>query len=102
MKGISPKLLLALLATVSFTLATSLEWRVSKWTDTSRPDGALAKLLGEGRRLFANQFITMADVYLHSGYYPSIFDQREGKGAKAVMNGEVGERGSGKQQGHDA
>ena len=36
--------------------------------------GALEVLLGDGRRLFANHFFVKADVYLHSGYYPSIFD----------------------------
>ena len=80
----SPKLVLALLAVLTFSLATSLELRVGKWTDATRPVGAFTKLLGEGRRLFANQFITMADVYLHSGYYPSIFDQQDAKAAKAI------------------
>ena len=32
-------------------------------------------MFGDGRKLFANQFFTMADVYFHSGYYPSVFDQ---------------------------
>lgn len=31
-------------------------------------------LLGDGRRLFANHFFVKADVYFHSGYYPSVFD----------------------------
>jgi tetratricopeptide (TPR) repeat protein len=35
-------------------------------------------LFGDGRKLFANHFFTMADVYFHSGYYPSVFD-RAGK-----------------------
>jgi tetratricopeptide (TPR) repeat protein len=34
-------------------------------------------MFGEGRRLFANHFFEQADVYFHSGYYPSIFDRRE-------------------------
>jgi len=76
--------MLALLAVVAFSLATRLELRVGKWTDATRPVGAFTKLLGEGRRMFANQFITMADVYLHSGYYPSIFDQQDAKAAKAI------------------
>jgi tetratricopeptide (TPR) repeat protein len=29
--------------------------------------------------MFANQFYVMADVYFHSGYYPSIFDKQEGQ-----------------------
>lgn len=31
-------------------------------------------LLGDSRRLFANQFFVEADVYYHSGYYPTIFN----------------------------
>jgi tetratricopeptide (TPR) repeat protein len=33
-------------------------------------------IFGDSRRLFANQFSAKADQYFHSGYYPSIFDQR--------------------------
>lgn len=36
--------------------------------------GVLSALLGDSRRLFANQFFIKADEYFHSGYYPSIFD----------------------------
>lgn len=102
MKQVSPKLLLALLATIAFTLATAIEMRASKWKDAARPGGALAKVLGEGRRLFANQFITMADVYLHSGYYPSIFDQANSKATKAIAGGEEGHEGHGEKshEGH--
>jgi tetratricopeptide (TPR) repeat protein len=87
MSKASPNLLLALLATVAFSLATSLELRVTRWDNPARSGGAFTKLLGEGRRLFANQFITMADVYLHSGYYPSIFDQRDTQAPKAISGG---------------
>lgn len=34
-------------------------------------------LLGDSSRLFANQFYTEADVYYHSGYYPTIFDNKQ-------------------------
>jgi tetratricopeptide (TPR) repeat protein len=87
MSRTSPLLLVALLVTVAFTLATGLERRVGKWTDPARTGGAFTKLLGDGRKLFANQFIEMADVYLHSGVYPSIFDRREPKSAKAISAG---------------
>ena len=33
-------------------------------------------LFGDGRQIFANHFTAKADQYFHSGYYPSIFDQR--------------------------
>jgi tetratricopeptide (TPR) repeat protein len=42
--------------------------------DTSSVIGAL---MGESRRLFANQLFVEADVYFHSGYYPSMFDATE-------------------------
>jgi tetratricopeptide (TPR) repeat protein len=34
-------------------------------------------LMGDSRRLFANHFFVKADAYFHSGFYPSIFDNRE-------------------------
>ena len=86
MKQPSPILVLGLFVTVSFTLATSLELRVGKWTDRTQSEGAFKKLLGDGRRMFANQFVDMAEVYLHSGYYPSIFDRRDVKASKVINN----------------
>ncbi len=38
---------------------------------------ALAMLLGDSRKLLANHLFVRADVYFHSGYYPTIFDNRE-------------------------
>jgi len=69
-------LLLLLLLTVCFTLATALELPYRK-VQEKRPKGVLAALLGDGRRIFAKQFFTEADAYFHSGYYPSIFDNRD-------------------------
>ena len=44
----------------------------------SRADGDVFEItLGESRQLFANEFYTKADVYYHSGYYPSIFDDNK-------------------------
>lgn len=72
----TPRLVLALLFVISFSAATMLEPVKSRWTGGHRGDGGvLALLLGDGRRLFANHFFIKADVYLHSGFYPSIFDQ---------------------------
>ena len=34
----------------------------------------VARWLGDSRRMFAMSFYTKADVYFHSGYYPTIFD----------------------------
>ena len=37
----------------------------------------LGVLLGDGRRMFANHFFVKADAYFHSGFYPTVFDNRE-------------------------
>jgi tetratricopeptide (TPR) repeat protein len=58
-----------------FSLATVLQPRAVTWGGHGQSDGVLKILLGDGRRLFANHFFVKADVYFHSGYYPSIFDQ---------------------------
>ena len=80
----SPYLVLALVLTVCFTLATGIEPRAGTWSKHSQSDNVFSVLFGDGRRLFANQFFTMADVYFHSGYYPSIFDLRE-EGPKEIV-----------------
>ncbi|MGB7748198.1 MAG: hypothetical protein WBN75_13025 [Verrucomicrobiia bacterium] len=80
----SPYLVLALVLTVCFTLATGIEPRAATWSTHSKSDNVFSVLFGDGRRLFANQFFTMADVYFHSGYYPSIFDQHEEGPAEIV------------------
>lgn len=84
MKPTSPKLIFVLLISLAFTLATSAHLRAISRPDADSSDGAFKKLLGDGRRLFAGQFVEMADVYLHSGLYPSIFDRREANAPKAV------------------
>src|SRR6266478_287898 len=77
MKRIIPYSILAVLAATCFSLATVLQGRVSNWSRRGESDSVLKVLLGDGRRLFANHFFVEADVYFHSGYYPSIFDRRE-------------------------
>jgi hypothetical protein len=37
----------------------------------------LVALMGDSRRLFAHQFFAMADAYFHSGFYPTIFDNKK-------------------------
>jgi len=70
-------LVLILLGSSVFTLATILQPRALRWSRQGNSDSALAIVFGEGRRLFANHFFVKADVYFHSGYYPSIFDQAQ-------------------------
>lgn len=65
--------ILFLVAAVS--LATWMQPRQAAITG-ARSSGSVMKILfGESRKLFANHLAVKADVYLHSGYYPSIFDQ---------------------------
>jgi tetratricopeptide (TPR) repeat protein len=64
-----------------FTLATQLAAVfASLQARGGRSGSPLLVLVGDSRRLFANQFFTMADVYFHSGYYPTIFDARKKEG----------------------
>ena len=72
------KLILALLIVIGFCVATYVDARVHSLTgDRARSGGVLEVLLGDGRRLFANHFFVKADVYFHSGCYPTIFDDRQ-------------------------
>ena len=72
----SPGLLLAFLFTFCFTLATYLQPWFQTWSGSrSEQSSFMATVMGDSRRLFANHFLVKADVYFHSGYYPSIFDQ---------------------------
>jgi tetratricopeptide (TPR) repeat protein len=72
-------LIFLLLLSVTFALATLFQPRSAAWTQKAdNGEGGLLKvLLGDSRQLFANHFFEKADVYFHSGYYPSIFDQRQ-------------------------
>lgn len=64
------------LLTGAIGMAAWLEPRADAWRGRrAQADSLLWTLLGDGRRLFANHFYVKADVYLHRGYYPSIFDQ---------------------------
>jgi tetratricopeptide (TPR) repeat protein len=72
---LSPGLILALLLTVELCLATWLQPRALAWTQGRASDHLMQVLLGDGRQILANQMLIEADVYFHSGYYPSVFDQ---------------------------
>jgi len=98
----SPCFGLLLLLAVDFSLATRLAvdvgpdtWlgrgarsRGSRGADTG---DLLTILFGDARRMFANHFFVEADVYFHSGYYPSIFDQQARPKDASHMAGEHGE-----------
>jgi tetratricopeptide (TPR) repeat protein len=71
-----PYLLLALLAALCFSFATYLQPQVTGWSQHGQ-NSVMKVLLGDGRRLLANHLFTKADIYFHSGYYPTIFDSAE-------------------------
>jgi tetratricopeptide (TPR) repeat protein len=74
----SPHLVLSLLFVLCFGLAAWLQPRQAAWAGSrAEANSLLELLLGDSRRLFASYFFTKADVYLHSGYYPSIFDAQD-------------------------
>jgi len=72
------RLVVTLVFVSAFTLATFLDPRMSGLrAQTGDTAGFIASMMGESRRLFANQLFVEADVYFHSGYYPSMFDKQE-------------------------
>jgi tetratricopeptide (TPR) repeat protein len=67
---------MALLLTLCFSLAARLQvWYQEFEGNRSGSSDVLEVAMGDARRLFANHSYVKADVYFHSGYYPSIFDQ---------------------------
>ena len=69
------QLTLLLLLVVCFSLAAWLLPRREARLEQNEPGNSmLASLLGDGRKIVADYFYVQADVYFHSGYYPSIFD----------------------------
>lgn len=73
-----PTALAVALFGLCFCLATRLQLQHESLQERRRaPDDLLSGFIGEGRKLFANHFYVKADVYFHSGFYPSIFDNRQ-------------------------
>jgi tetratricopeptide (TPR) repeat protein len=71
-----PPLIFVLLLIACFSLAARLDPQYEARTQ-NRSGNALSLLLGDGRRIFANHFFVKADAYFHSGFYPTVFDNRE-------------------------
>ncbi|HWC59274.1 MAG TPA: hypothetical protein VHC44_06225 [Verrucomicrobiae bacterium] len=85
------RLILILLLESCFSLAAWLEPRHTERLNHGEPTGSvLGSLLGDGRKMVADYFNTEADVYFHSGYYPSMFEQarKEEESEGAVMHPE--------------
>jgi len=90
---ISPLLVLAALLALAFTLATGLASRAEGWSVRAKSDNVFGMMFGDGRKPFANHFFTMADVYFHSGYYPSVFDKNAAE-QKEIISASHGKKES--------
>jgi len=71
-----PYLLLLFFLTLAFSMGAWIEPRYET-RERSQSGDMMSFLLGDSRRLFAGLFFRRADVYFHSGYYPTIFDNQE-------------------------
>jgi tetratricopeptide (TPR) repeat protein len=91
----APQLSLLLLLVGCFALATQVGPRFDQLSNPREKD-LLTSTLGESRRLFANQFFVRSDVYFHSGYYPTIFDQ-----PKAKKENHLADHAGGKEAEHE-
>jgi tetratricopeptide (TPR) repeat protein len=101
---VSPILILLGLLALAFTMATLLAPRVPSWSIRGGSGSMLKLVFGEGRKLFASHFFTKADVYFHSGYYPSIFDRaaKAPKDSRHMTAAEEHHEGEGEgHEGHD-
>jgi hypothetical protein len=71
-------LFILLMLVVAFCFATNLQsWHSGLDERGARAKDPLSLLLGDARRMFAKHFFIKADAYFHSGFYPSIYDNRE-------------------------
>jgi tetratricopeptide (TPR) repeat protein len=100
----APALVFAFLLSVAFTLGVCLQPRVEEWTAGRGSDNLVQVLLGDGRQILANHLFVEADVYFHSGYYPSVFDQSHAPTNSAHMTSSDLEHGHDEHDhdGHDA
>src|SRR5690349_16645017 len=76
----SPWLIFTALLALAFTLSTGLQPRAEAWTQGRGSARLLQVLLGDGRKILANQMLAEADLYFHSGLGPSVFDQQQAQG----------------------
>ncbi len=71
-----PALITFALLSGCFALAVTVEPDLAAMQPYIRHESSpLEVILGDARRFFAGHFFVKADVYFHSGYYPTIFDQ---------------------------
>jgi tetratricopeptide (TPR) repeat protein len=70
-----------LLLVLGFTIATTLEpWHQNWEGGRSKSENLIQVALGDSRQLFAKHFFLKADAYFHQGYYPTIYDNKQGFG----------------------
>jgi hypothetical protein len=92
----SPYWILGLLFVACFSLATRLQVSLQEWGGARNLSGDLiSALLGDSRRAFANQLFVEADVYLHGGFYPSMFDRAEPQKTLHIAEAQGHEAGAG-------
>jgi len=90
-------MVLALLV-LCFGLAAGLDVWFQTWAgNRAQTADLLNVLVGDSRRMFANHFFVKADAYFHSGFYPTVFDNREAFQTPhmAEDSGTVGSRNQG-------
>ncbi|MGD0744083.1 MAG: hypothetical protein ABSA45_02915 [Verrucomicrobiota bacterium] len=70
-------LLLLLLVVLCSGLAAAIDcWFIGWPGNHENSFNPLDVMIGDGQKLFAGSFYREADVYYHSGFYPTIFDNR--------------------------
>ncbi len=74
----NPGLILCALLVVAFAIITRISPQQQAWAEQSgRGQTLIARFMGNSRELFANQIFAKGDAYMHSGYYPTIFDTKK-------------------------
>lgn len=88
-----------LLLAVAFCFATVLEpWHQSWEGGRTRAENVIQVALGDSRQLFARHFFLKADAYFHNGYYPTIYDKKEGYGGAHLAGDAHGSGGEGEDE----
>ncbi len=70
-------LLLIALLVFCFGVAAHLTPQFQTWRGSRAGGDIFNVVLGDSRRMFAQSFFVKADAYYHSGYYPTMFDNKE-------------------------
>jgi tetratricopeptide (TPR) repeat protein len=94
-----PVLITAGLLSCCFALAVTVEpGMVATKLFDRHERSPVETVLGDARRIFAGHFFVKADVYFHSGYYPSMFDQAAGHEAHIATGAGAAESKAGEHE----